>query len=88
MKLLLTSAGIKNTSIRTALVDMLGKPIDESSALVVPTGIYPFPGGAGMARSVTRSRTRGVARRCGGRSGALLTERGTFAGCSAPAIGR
>jgi dipeptidase E len=50
VKLLLTSAGIKNTSIRTALVDMLGKPIDESSALVVPTGIYPFPGGAGMAR--------------------------------------
>jgi dipeptidase E len=50
VKLLLTSAGIKNASIRTALVDMLGKPIEESSALVVPTGAYPFPGGAGMAR--------------------------------------
>jgi dipeptidase E len=50
VKLLLTSAGIKNTSIRSALVDMLGKPIDESSALVVPTGAYPFLGGAGMAR--------------------------------------
>jgi dipeptidase E len=49
VNLLLTSAGIRNTSIRTALVDMLGKPIEESSALVVPTGIYPFPGGAGMA---------------------------------------
>lgn len=31
------------------LVDLLGKPIAESSALFVPTGIYPFPGGAQMA---------------------------------------
>jgi dipeptidase E len=49
MKLLLTSAGIKNTSIHNALVDLLGKPIAESSALIIPTAIYPFPGGAGMA---------------------------------------
>ena len=49
MKLLLTSAGIKNTSIRNALVDLLGKPIAESSALVIPTAIYPFPGGTGHA---------------------------------------
>jgi dipeptidase E len=49
MKLLLTSAGIKNTSIRDALVDLLGKPIAESTALFVPTAIYPFPGGAGLA---------------------------------------
>ena len=33
MKLLLTSAGIKNTSILDALVDLLGKPIAESDAL-------------------------------------------------------
>ena len=45
MKLLLTSAGIKNTSIYDALVDLLGKPIAESSALCIPTGVYPFPGG-------------------------------------------
>ena len=45
MKLLLTSAGIKNTSIHNALVDLLGKPIAESSALFIPTAIYPFPGG-------------------------------------------
>jgi dipeptidase E len=50
VKLLLTSACIRNTSIRTAFVEMLGKPIDESSVLVVPTGIYPVTGGAGMAR--------------------------------------
>ena len=49
MRLLLTSAGIKNASIHNALVDLLGKPIAESSALIIPTAIYPFPGGAGMA---------------------------------------
>ena len=49
MKLLLTSAGIKNASIHDALTDLLGKPIAESSALIIPTAIYPFPGGAGMA---------------------------------------
>ena len=45
MKFLLTSAGIKNPSIDNALVDLLGKPIAESNALCIPTGIYPFPGG-------------------------------------------
>lgn len=46
MNLLLTSAGISNRSINDALVALLGKPIEASSALVVATGIYPFPGGA------------------------------------------
>jgi len=45
MRLLLTSAGIKNSSIHDALVDLLGKPIAESNALFIPTAIYPFPGG-------------------------------------------
>jgi dipeptidase E len=49
MKLLLTSAGIKNNSIHNALVDLLGKPIAECSALCIPTAIYPFPGGPSMA---------------------------------------
>ena len=49
MKLLLTSSGISNQSIRDALVGLLGKPIAESSALFVPTAIYPFPGEAGNA---------------------------------------
>lgn len=49
MKYLLTSAGIKNTSIHNALVDMLGKPISEASALCIPTAIYAFPGGPAMA---------------------------------------
>ena len=45
MKILLTSAGITNTTIQDALVELLGKPIAESSALCIPTGIQPFPGG-------------------------------------------
>jgi dipeptidase E len=50
MKLLLTSAGIKNTSINDALVDLLGKPIAESSALCIPTASYGHPeGGPGAA---------------------------------------
>jgi dipeptidase E len=49
MKFLLTSAGIKNDSIHNALVDLLGKPIAESSALCIPTAAYAKPGGAAMA---------------------------------------
>jgi dipeptidase E len=48
VKLLLTSAGIKNTSIHEALVDLLGKPVAESSALCIPTATYPM-GGPGSA---------------------------------------
>ncbi len=43
MRLLLTSAGIKNPSIHDALVDLLGKPIAESSALCIPTATYGHP---------------------------------------------
>jgi dipeptidase E len=55
MKLLLTSAGIKNTSIRDALVDLLGKPIAESNALCIPTAGYGHPMGtpAGAWRFIT-----------------------------------
>jgi dipeptidase E len=40
MKLLLSSAGIKNASIHNALIEMLGKPITESKALCIPTASY------------------------------------------------
>jgi dipeptidase E len=46
MKLLLTSAGIKNSSIRGALVDLLGKPIADSNALCIPTAGYGHPQGS------------------------------------------
>ena len=49
MKLLLTSAGIKNTSIHDALVGLLGKPIAESSALCIPTASYGHPMGGPAA---------------------------------------
>jgi dipeptidase E len=43
VRLLLTSAGVKNPSIRNALIDLLGKPIEESSALCIPTAMYGHP---------------------------------------------
>jgi dipeptidase E len=49
MRLLLTSAGIYNASIRNALVEMLNKPIAECSALCIPTAAYAGPGGARAA---------------------------------------
>jgi dipeptidase E len=52
VKLLLTSAGISNTSIYNALVNLLGKPIAEASALFVPTAIYAIAGGTNISRKV------------------------------------
>ena len=43
MKLLLTSAGIKNPSIHDALVELLGKPTAECDALCIPTALYGHP---------------------------------------------
>jgi dipeptidase E len=43
VKLLLTSAGVTNASIRNALVDLLGKPIADSTALCIPTAQYGHP---------------------------------------------
>ena len=43
MRLLLTSAGVKNPSIHNALVDLLGKPIADSNALCIPTAMYGHP---------------------------------------------
>ena len=56
MRLLLTSAGIKNPSIHDALVDLLGKPIADSSALCIPTAMYGHPHvgpGAGVWRFIS-----------------------------------
>jgi dipeptidase E len=43
MKLLLTSAGIKNASIHGALLELLGKPIADCHALCIPTAGYGHP---------------------------------------------
>src|SRR3984957_11046059 len=54
MKLLLTSGGVSNQSIRDALADLLGKPIAESTALCIPTAMYAKPGTAVMTwRQIT-----------------------------------
>lgn len=53
MKLLLTSGGITNPSIRAALVDLLGKPIEDADALFVPTAQWGQP--ACSPQSVWRS---------------------------------
>lgn len=51
MKLLLTSAGITNTSIRTALLELLGRPIADCRALLISTASYPLRGGPELAWS-------------------------------------
>jgi dipeptidase E len=43
MKLLLTSGGVSNDSIRAALVELLGKPIAECTALCIPTAEWGQP---------------------------------------------
>jgi dipeptidase E len=57
VKLLLTSAGVKNHSIRNAIVELVGKPIEECDTLYIPTGGYPMGGPYGVWRS-----TAGVGR--------------------------
>ena len=41
--MLFRSAGIKNASIQSAMVELLGKPIAESEALCIPTALYGHP---------------------------------------------
>ena len=43
MKLLLTSGGVTNDSIRDVLVDLLGKPFSDSAALCIPTAQWGHP---------------------------------------------
>lgn len=43
MKLLLTSGGVTNPSIQSALVKLLGKPIAECVALAIPTAQWGHP---------------------------------------------
>src|SRR5215468_4213727 len=43
LKLLLTSGGVRNPSIHSALVQLLGKPIAESHALCIPTAQWGHP---------------------------------------------
>src|SRR5471032_3162387 len=60
MKLLLTSAGIRNASIQAALLDLLGKPIADCHALCIPTAGYGHPQGtpAGAWRFISGNEPR------------------------------
>jgi len=46
MKMLLTSAGIRNPSLHAALTGLLGKPIADCHALCIPTALYGHPMGS------------------------------------------
>lgn len=43
MRMLLTSAGIRNPSIHDALLRLLGRPVTECHALCIPTAMYGHP---------------------------------------------
>ena len=54
VKVLLTSSGISNVSISDALVGLLGRPIAQCNALVIPTAIHPFSVGPEFAGRLIR----------------------------------
>jgi len=72
VKLLLTSAGIKNPSIDAALLDLLGKPVEDCDALCIPTAAYGHNSFAGARRFVTGANPNIPPVRLGGQSLALL----------------
>lgn len=43
MRMLLTSAGVNNPTLHRALLELLGKPIEECTALCIPTAQYGHP---------------------------------------------
>ena len=61
MKLLLTSAGIKNKSINDAMVELLGKPIAECDALLIPTASWGMSNPGSVWRFITGNATTPMA---------------------------
>src|SRR5438128_1166595 len=49
MKLLLTSAGIKNPTIQNTLIELLGKPIADSNAVCIPPATDGPPGAVDLS---------------------------------------
>jgi dipeptidase E len=74
VRLLLTSAGIKNRSIHAALVELLGKPIADSNALCIPTAGYGHPMGSpgGAWRFISGREARTPMCELGGKSLGVL----------------
>lgn len=62
MRLLLTSGGITNPSIRNALDGLLGKPVADAAALCIPTAQWGHPMcGPVSARGFVSGLPRGMA---------------------------
>ncbi|TCO49133.1 dipeptidase E [Kribbella antiqua] len=59
MKFLLTSSGVRNPSIHSALADLLDKPISECTALCIPTAAYYFPEGPAIAYRLISGTSQG-----------------------------
>jgi dipeptidase E len=56
MKLLLTSGGVTAPAIRDRLIAFLGKPIEQSSALIIPSAAWAFPEGPDMVWKIVSGR--------------------------------
>jgi len=65
LRFLLTSAAITNERIRAALVELLGKPIAEASAVCIPTAIHALPGGPNDAWLLVRASSMRAGERTG-----------------------
>jgi dipeptidase E len=62
MRLLLTSNGVQDEPVRTALLDLLGKPLSECRTVVVLDAMLPFPGDkTGMLEHLRQYRSLGWA---------------------------
>ncbi len=73
MKLLLTSGGVTNATIERALVDLLGKPTAEATALCIPTAQWGHPMcGPVSARGFVTGQPQGGMTALGWRSVGLL----------------
>ncbi len=59
MRFLLTSAGVTNASIKRTLVELLGKPIADATALCIPTSAYYFSRGPSIAYRLITGPTMG-----------------------------
>jgi dipeptidase E len=58
MRLLLTSNGITNLTIRRALEELLARPVGEAAVTFIPTAIYAMPDGGSYGWEVMQEQAR------------------------------
>ena len=83
MKLLLTSGGVTNASIHSALVRLLGKPVEECHALCIPTAQWGHP----MCGPASVQRLVAAAEGCGHLTGLGWASLGVLELTALPTIG-